>query len=276
MLAWRRRIAIVSIVLGAKSLHRRPSIDQRTFGRELLSGQRRCDPVALQDHRQPSLDLSVPCLQVHRRIHRKPDKPAKQQVAVQLLHRLTPRAGRGERAKQNRPAAGSQALSRSSRSSNKLPDLRRHDFQGVVHDHADRLQWKIHRYGSRSSNKGTNSQTLDLRLASTTPDNPWRDSNHVHNTGTKNFPNDLQEHDPTGWTRLTGIFLGRGEERLAGDAGQRPRGTPHLLSGPMCPHQVESIWPDSALGRSADYRATLSTTSRPWTQVLRMLFRAAL
>ena len=38
-------------------------------------------------------------------------------------------------------------------------------------------------------------------------------------TQQEDFSNDLQEHDPTGWIRLTGIFLGRGEERHAGQCG---------------------------------------------------------
>jgi hypothetical protein len=106
----RRRAAAV---LRPERLHAGPSLDQRAVDREVLVGQQRLDLGLRQDRPQElggdlALEQPVAVLGENgyvpdRVVDAKPDKPAEQEVVVQLLHELALRTHRVERLQQQRP-----------------------------------------------------------------------------------------------------------------------------------------------------------------------------
>jgi hypothetical protein len=100
-------------VLGPEALHRRPGIDQRAIDRKMLArqqllhlrqGQQCCQELA----RHLRLQKSVAVVREHRRVpdlgvHWQADKPAEQQIVVDLLHQHPLGAHREERLQQRCP-----------------------------------------------------------------------------------------------------------------------------------------------------------------------------
>jgi hypothetical protein len=146
-----RRLA--AAVLGAKALHAGPCLDQRAVDREMIVRQQRFDrPLA--EHRSHelsgdvTLDQALAVLGEHRFvpnlvIQRQPDKPAEQQIVVELLHHLLLRTHRVEGLQQQstkQPLGGNR---RSAKFGVQLLELRRQRRQRLVHNLSDRSQRMI-------------------------------------------------------------------------------------------------------------------------------------
>ena len=149
-----RRLA--AAVLGPEALHGGPSLDQRAVDREVLVRQQRLD-LRLVEHgtqelgRDLALEQPVAVLGEHRHVpHRivdaQADKPAKQQVVVQLLHQLALRAHRVEGLQQQ----GAQQPFRRDRGPPvhgvELLEFARQRCQRRIRDRQDRPQRMIDRH----------------------------------------------------------------------------------------------------------------------------------
>src|SRR5689334_3528947 len=88
----------IAAVLWHKALHAGPGLDQRTIDREVLAGKQLADLRKVQHLNEElgcniALEQPIPVLAEygripHRFIRRQPDKPAEQQIVVELLHHL--------------------------------------------------------------------------------------------------------------------------------------------------------------------------------------------
>ena len=139
---------LIRAIFAPKALHRGPGLDQGSIHREMIVREQLLDPglVEHRDHElhrhiafeQPFAVLGEDRCVPDRRIHRQADKPAEQQIIVKLLHQLPLGADRIEGLKQQRPQ---QLLRRDGRASQlrvQTLELRRQDFQCLVHNHSYR------------------------------------------------------------------------------------------------------------------------------------------
>ena len=148
-----RRRQLAAAVLGAKAFHAGPGLDQRAVDREMIVRQQRFDR-ALAEHCGHELPGDVTFDQAfavlgehrnvpHRGIQRQPDKPAEQQIVVELLHQLWLRAHRIEGLQQQ---SAKQSLRRDRRPAKfgvQLFEFRRQSRQRLVHHLPDRPQRMI-------------------------------------------------------------------------------------------------------------------------------------